>query len=63
MFFFVDLNQAGRDLVATSNSVKTSCWRALRDAGMTFSSDVSSALDIQTVAPVAVELADARSGG
>lgn len=63
VFFFVDLNQAGRDLVATSNSVKTNCWRALRDAGMTFSSDVSSALEIQTVAPVAVELADARAGG
>ncbi len=63
VFFFVDLNEAGRDLVTTSNRVKTSCWRALRDAGMTFSSDVSSALEIKTVAPVAVELADARAGG
>jgi hypothetical protein len=34
-----------------TNAVMISCWRALRAAGMTFSTDVTTALDIQS-APV-----------
>lgn len=54
VFFYLDVNAGGRDIVGVSNAVKTACWRALRDAGMTFSTDVTTSLDIQSVAPISI---------
>jgi len=52
IFFYLDVNASDRGLVAVANDVKASCWRALREAGMTFSTDVSTAVDIRSVPPV-----------
>ncbi|MBT8434424.1 MAG: mechanosensitive ion channel family protein [Gammaproteobacteria bacterium] len=46
VFFWLDETRNERGYIATCNDVKIACWRALRDAGMTFSSDVSSGIDI-----------------
>jgi small-conductance mechanosensitive channel len=52
VFFYMDVNASGRGLVAVTNDVKASCWRALREAGMTFSTDVTTAIDIRSAPPV-----------
>ena len=49
VFFWMDTTHSRRDMVAVTNDAKIRCWRALRDAGMTFSTDVTTALDIQSV--------------
>ncbi|MDT8320315.1 MAG: mechanosensitive ion channel family protein [Xanthomonadales bacterium] len=49
VFFWMDTTRSRRDLVAVTNDAKVRCWRALRDAGMTFSTDVTTALDIQSI--------------
>ncbi len=46
VFFFIDLNLGKRGYNEISNEVMINCWRALRDAGMTFSTDVTSGIDI-----------------
>lgn len=48
VFFWIDVNTNALGLVATRNEVKIRCWRALRAAKMTFSSDVTAGIDIQT---------------
>jgi len=55
IFFFLDMNVGKRGIVDVSNDVKAHCWRALREAGMTFSTDVTSGIDIRTLPPLAVE--------
>ena len=55
LFFWVDINISRRGLVGISNDVMTQCWRVLRDAGMTFSTDVTSALEIKTAPPLTVQ--------
>src|SRR6056297_3274011 len=54
IFFYLDLNASARGLVAVANDVKVSCWRALREAGMTFSTDVTTAVDIRSAPPVEI---------
>lgn len=54
LWFWMDTRSSSRDIVALSNDVKVACWRALKEAGMTFSTDVTTALDIQAVAPLRV---------
>ena len=54
IFFYLDVNVSDRGLVAVANDVKASCWRALREAGMTFSTDVSTAVDIRSAPPVEI---------
>jgi small-conductance mechanosensitive channel len=46
VFFYMDTIAARRDMVELTNAVMVACWRALREAGMTFSTDVTTALDI-----------------
>ncbi len=46
VFFWLDENHNERGYIGMCNDVKIDCWRALRDAGMTFSSEVSSGIDI-----------------
>ena len=60
VYFWFDVSKSERSYVEIDNEVKVSCWRALRDAGMTFSTDVTTGLEIQTVADlkVAVETAN-----
>ena len=55
VFFWVDINTSQRDLVGVTNDVMTQCWRVLRDAGMTFSTDVTSALEIKSAPPLTVQ--------
>lgn len=54
VYFWMDTTRSKRGIVALSNDVKTACWKALADAGMTFSTDVTTALDIKSVPPLAV---------
>jgi len=55
LFFWVDITTSRRDLVSTTNDVMIQCWRALRDAGMTFSTDVTSALEIKSAPPLTIQ--------
>lgn len=58
VFFWLDVNKSDRSFIDIRNDVKISCWRALGGAGMTFSTDVTSALEILKAAPLEVALAD-----
>ena len=49
IFFFFDVSLGRRGYVEITNDVKINCWRALRDKGMTFSTDVSSGFEILQV--------------
>lgn len=55
VFFWLDTIASRREIVAVSNDVKIHCWRALREAGMTFSTDVTTALDIQGIPTLKIE--------
>jgi small-conductance mechanosensitive channel len=54
VFFHFDVTRLDGSLADAVNGVKIRCWRALREAGLTFSSDVSSALELKTVPPLEV---------
>ena len=56
-FFWVDITTSRRDLVGVTNDVMTKCWRVLRDAGMTFSTDVTSLLEIKSAPALTVQSA------
>ncbi len=60
VFFWLDVNESKRGFIGTSNDVKISCWRALRDAGMTFSTDVTTGLDIQSAPAVNINFPNGR---
>ena len=51
----MDTHQSTRDIVGLTNDVMISCWRALSEAGMTFSTDVSTALDIKSAPAFHIE--------
>jgi len=55
VFFYLDVSQSKRNIVELTNDVMMSCWRALREAGMTFSTDVSTALDIRSAPAFSIE--------
>ena len=55
VFFWVDITTSRRDLVSVTNDVMIQCWRVLRDAGMTFSTDVTSALEIKSAPPLIMQ--------
>ena len=59
VFFWLDVLKSERGFVAVRNDVKVRCWAALRDAGSTFSSNVTAAVDITAVPGLQVDLADA----
>ena len=46
VFFYMDTQQSTANIVELTNAVMASCWRALREGGYTFSTDVTTALDI-----------------
>ena len=54
VFFWVDINTSRRGLVDLTNDVMIQCWRVLRDAGMTFSTDVTSGIEIKTAPLITV---------
>ncbi len=56
IFFFIDVNKSDRGYVAVRNDVKVACWRALRDAAMTFSTDVTTGLVIDSVPSLEVSV-------
>lgn len=54
VYFWMDTNLSKRNITQLSNDVKIACWKTLVNEGMTFSSDVTTALDIKSVpAPTA----------
>lgn len=55
VFFYLDTNRSKRDIVTLKNDVMIHCWRALIEAGMTFSTDVTSALDVKSVPVFSIE--------
>ena len=55
VFFWLDAFRSRRGFVGLGNDVRVACWRALRDAGMTFSSDVTT-IDIAGVPPLELTL-------
>jgi small conductance mechanosensitive channel len=55
LFFWVDITISHRGLVAVTNDVMIQCWRVLHDAGMTFSTDVTSALEIKSAPPITLQ--------
>jgi len=54
-FFWVDINISHRNLAGITNDVMIQCWRSLREAGMTFSTDVTNGLDIKSVPQITIE--------
>ena len=60
LYFWVDITISRRGLVDVTNDVMIQCWRVLRDAGMTFSTDVTSALEIKSVPPLTLHNAVAE---
>lgn len=54
LFFHMDAT-GRRGIVEVTNDVRAACWRALKDGGMTFSSDVSTALDIRSVPALSID--------
>jgi len=56
VFFWLDVKKSERGYIATRNDVKVSCWRALREAGMTFSTDVTTGLDLIHAADLKIEM-------
>ena len=57
LFFWVDITTSRRNLVAVTNDAMIQCWRVLGDAGMTFSTDVTSALEIKSAPPLTFQKA------
>lgn len=60
IYFWLDTNRSKRGCVAIVNNVKIHCWRALRDAGMTFSTDVTTGLELKSLPAVDVSIAGGR---
>jgi small-conductance mechanosensitive channel len=58
IFFWIDVEKSERGYIATKNAVKISCWYALRDANLTFSTDVISGFEIKKIPAISVSLAN-----
>ena len=58
VFFWIDVNESERGFIDTRNDVKVNCWRVLRGAGMTFSTDVTAGLTIQSAPALEVALSE-----
>jgi small-conductance mechanosensitive channel len=56
VMFWIDVTTSSQTLLEVQNAVKAACWAALRDAGMTFSSDVTAGIDVKTAPPLEVEI-------
>jgi len=61
LFFWVDITKSRRDLVGVTNDAMIQCWRVLGDAGMTYSTDVTSALEIKSAPPLTFQKASTDS--
>jgi len=55
VLFWMNTHTSKRDIVQLSNDVKVACWRALVEAGMTFTTDVTTALDVKSVPALKLE--------
>lgn len=56
VFFWLDVDKNERGYIDVQNDVKISCWRALGDAGFSFSTDADSGLSIHSIPPLEVSL-------
>lgn len=55
IFFWVDVNSSRRNLAGVTNDVMIQCWRVLGETGMTFSTNVTSALEIKSAPPLTIQ--------
>ena len=62
VFYWLDVEKSERGFIEVRNDVKMRCWHALREAGVTFSTDVTSGLEIKSAPEVQVMLASAGMG-
>ncbi len=53
--FWIDVAPSRAELIGITNDVKINCWRALREAGVTFSTDIAAPLEIRKVPPLVLE--------
>lgn len=60
VFFWLDVNKSERGFINTRNDVKLSCWRALRDGGMTFSTDVTTGIEIRSAPILEIGVSDRK---
>lgn len=60
VFFFFDMKLSKRSYDEISNDVMINCWHALRDTGMTFSTDAGGGLEISSVPDLKVEMLTPR---
>ena len=56
VFFWIDVTKSKHSYVESQNIAKIRCWRSLRDANITFSTDVTTALEIKTMPEVEISL-------
>lgn len=56
VFFWLDVSKDQRAYTTVCNDVMIACWKALGDAGMTFSTDVTTGLDIKSAPPIEVDV-------
>ncbi len=59
VFFWLDVSKSERGLIAVRNDVKIACWQALRDAGMTFSTDVTAGIEVKSTPALEVAVSHA----
>lgn len=60
VFFWLDVSKSERGFIGVRNDVKIACWRALRDAGMTFSTDVTTGIEIKSAPALQVATSQAE---
>jgi small-conductance mechanosensitive channel len=63
VFFFLDVDKSERGFIGTRNDVKIRCWQALRKAGMTFSTDVTTGLAITSAPELTIATQSSDPGG
>lgn len=49
VFYWIDVTSMSRGAGEVRNDAKVRCWRALQEAGLTFSTDVTTGIDLKTV--------------
>ncbi|MDH3419001.1 MAG: mechanosensitive ion channel family protein [Gammaproteobacteria bacterium] len=60
VFFWLDVNKSERGFIGVRNDVKIACWQALREAGMTFSTDVTAGIEIKSTPALQVAVSQAE---
>ena len=62
VFFWLDVNNNPRGFVGTNNDARVACWRALREAGFTFSTEVHTGVELKSAPALDVTISEGRPG-